>query len=238
MRLASPTFEVEGGVSTMTLQAGKKVAVVGAQNNVSADGGISGDSVNLFSNKKDYFYALISDGMGAGREAALTSNLCSTFLEKMLRAGNRANTSLRMLNNMMRSRSADSTSEYSSTVDLVEIDLMNGDAAFIKSGAAPSFVVRGQVVQRLQSGTVPIGILGALDVQSTPYKLKEGDTVVMISDGILQNDPDCKWITDYLCGASNLTTDEIVYRICLHAAECEEHDDCSAVALRICCAEE
>ncbi len=233
MRLGPPTFEVEGAITTMTLQAKKKIAVVGAQNNVSADGGVSGDAINLFSNKKDYFYALINDGMGSGKEAALTSGICSVFLEKMMRAGNRASTSLQMLNNMIRSRRADSTSETSSTVDLLELDLITGEASFIKSGAAPSFVIRGRVVHRLQAGTVPIGIISALDVRATPFSLKAGDTVVMVSDGILQNDPDASRLAAYLAGCATLTPEEIVYHICLGAAENENHDDCSAIALRI-----
>lgn len=231
--LGEPMFEVERNVSTMILQAKQKIAVVGAQNNVSSDGGVSGDTVNLFSNKKDFFYALISDGMGAGREAALTSNLCSVFMEKMLRAGNRANTSLRMLNNMISSRHGDSTRECSTTVDLLELDLMTGEASFIKSGAAPSYVIRGNVVRRLQSGTVPIGIIGTLDAQKTSFDLKEGDTVVMISDGILQSDLDGVWLASFLKTVGRLTPDQIVYQICLHAAENEKHDDCSAIALRI-----
>lgn len=233
LELSSPTFEVEGNISTMSLQANKKIRVTGAQNNVAADGGISGDTVNLFSNKKDYFYALISDGMGAGKEAALTSNICSVFLEKMLRAGNRASTSLRMLNNMIRSRGADSTRECSSTVDLLELDLITADASFIKSGAAPSFVVRGGVVHRLQAGTAPIGIISSLDVRSNPFALKVGDTVVMVSDGVLQEDADAAWLTAYLSGIGGLTPEEIVYHICLHACEKDAHDDCSAIALRI-----
>ena len=233
IRLGPPTFEVEGSITTMSLQAKKKIAVVGAQNNVSADGGVSGDAINLFSNKKDYFYALINDGMGSGKEAALTSGICSVFLEKMMRAGNRASTSLQMLNNMIRSRRADSTAETSSTVDLLELDLITGEASFIKSGAAPSFVIRGRVVHRLQAGTVPIGIISALDVRATPFSLKVGDTVVMVSDGILQNDPDATRLTAYLSGCATLSPEEIVYHICLKAAENENHDDCSAIALRI-----
>ncbi len=233
MELGRPTFEVEGAITTMTLQAKRKIAIRGAQNNLSSDGGVSGDTVNLFSGKKDYFYALINDGMGAGREAALTSGLCSVFLEKMLRAGNRASTSLKMLNNMIRSRGVDSAVECSSTVDLLELDLMTATASFIKSGAAPSFVIRRGVVHRLQSGTAPIGIIGTLDVQSTTFYVKEGDTVVMISDGILQDDPECVWLSEYLAGADSLTPEEIVYRICVHAAGQEKHDDCSAIALRI-----
>lgn len=231
--LAFPTFEVEGSVSTMVLSAKRKIAVISAQNNVSADGGVSGDSVNLFCNKKDYFYALISDGMGSGKEAALTSGLCSVFLEKMLRAGNRAATSLRMLNNMIASRAHDSTKECSSTVDLLELDLMTGEGAFLKSGAAPSFVVRGKVVRRLQAGTVPIGILNTLDVQKTEFPLRAGDTVVMVSDGILQDDNDGAWLMSYLKGAATETPEEIVYQICRRCAEGETHDDCSVVALRI-----
>ncbi len=238
IRLGAPTFEVEGNVSTMLLQGRKKIAVLGAQNNLSADGGVSGDTVNLFSNKKDYFYALINDGMGSGREAALTSNLCSVFLEKMLRAGNRAGTSLRMLNNMICSRSAGSVGECSSTVDLLELDLMTGDAAFIKSGAAPSFLVRSGVVHRLQSGSAPIGIISKLDAQITRYTVRAGDMIVMISDGIEQNDPDGKWLVSYLSSIGDATPEEIVYRICMHAADCETHDDCSAIALRITDAEE
>ena len=236
--LGFPTFEVEGSVSTMTLTAKRKIAVISAQNNVSADGGVSGDSVNLFCNKKDYFYALISDGMGSGKEAALTSGLCSVFLEKMLRAGNRAATSLRMLNNMIASRAHDSTKECSSTVDLLELDLMTGEGAFLKSGAAPSFLVRGRVVRRLQAGTVPIGILNTLDVQKTEFPLRAGDTVVMVSDGILQGDDDGEWLMSYLKGAAEETPEEIVYQLCRRCAERETRDDCSVVALRILDADE
>lgn len=231
--LGEATFEVENGLSTMVLQAKQKIAVVGAQSNVSADGGVSGDTVNLFSNKKEYFYALISDGMGSGKEAALTSGLCSVFLEKMLRAGNRAGTSLKMLNNMICSRGGDSTRECSSTVDLLELDLMTGEGTFIKSGAAPSFVVRGNMVQRLQAGTVPIGIICTLDAQTTTFELREGDTVVMISDGIMESDPDGKWLTGYLGGIAEKSAEEIVAEICAHAAQGEKRDDCSAVALKI-----
>ncbi len=238
MELSCPIFEIEDNVSLMTFRARKKISVISAESNLSADGGVSGDSINLFSNKKDFFYALICDGMGAGREAALTSGLCSVFLEKMLRAGNRAGTSLRMLNNMIRSRGADSTRECSSTVDLLELDLMTARASFTKSGAAPSFVIRDRVVHRLQAGTAPIGIICALDVQSTPFDLRVGDTVVMISDGILQDDPECEWISGFLADAGTLTPEELVYHICLHAAKNEGHDDCSALAIRICSAEE
>ncbi len=229
----TPVLELEKNIRSMTLQSRVQLTATGAFYNLSAEGGVSGDAVNLFENKKEYFYALISDGMGCGREAALTSNLCSIFLEKMLQAGNRAGTSLKMLNNMIRSRGADSTWECSSTVDLVEIDLVLSQAVFMKSGAAPSFVVRGGEVNRLQAGTAPIGIIRTLDVGSETYRLRPGDTIVLISDGILEHDPDCIWISSYLESVSDRTPEEIAYHICNHAASYDHHDDCSALALRI-----
>ena len=110
---------------------------------------------------------------------------------------------------------------------------MTAQGSFIKSGAAPSFVIRGTTVHRLQAGTVPIGIIRALDAQESEFLLKAGDTVVMVSDGILQEDPECDWIMSYLQDASSRSPEELVYEICRHAAECERHDDCSAVVLRI-----
>ena len=235
LELSSPTFEVDGSICMMTLCTRKKFSVNGAQKCLSADGGVSGDAVSLFSNRKDYFYALINDGMGSGHDAALTSNLCSVFLEKMLRAGNRAGTSLRMLNNMILSRTQNnSAAECSSTVDLLEFDLVTGVGFFMKSGAAPSFVVRGSTVHRIQSGTVPIGILRNTEAQTSEFSLKAGDMVVLISDGIQQNDPDGEWLLNYLAGAGEKEPEEIVNRICLHASTGEEpRDDCSAIALRI-----
>ena len=231
--LDNPVFEVEGRIGTMTLRAKRKFSVLGAQNNLSADGGVSGDSIRLLTNRKDYFYALICDGMGAGREAAATSELCSVFLEKMLHAGNRAGTSLRVLNNLVCSRTGNSADECSSTVDLLEFDLMTGECVFIKSGAAPSFVIRGGAVHRLECGSAPIGILNNVEAQSTSFYLQKGDVVVMVSDGVVQDDAECRELTSYLAQACQKTPEELVREISSRALDSERHDDRSVVAIRI-----
>jgi serine/threonine protein phosphatase PrpC len=55
----------------------------------------------------------------------------------------------------------------------------------------------------------------------------------MVSDGIFQEEEDSKWLDSFLSKASELSPEEIVYRICLRASEDVHHDDCSAVAVRI-----
>lgn len=232
--LSAPSFEVEGPACTMILRTRRTISVNGAQRCISAEGGVSGDAVSLFSNRKDLFYALVNDGMGSGHDAALTANLCSVFLEKMLRAGNRAGTSLRMLNNMILSRTRrNSAAECSSTVDLLEVDLITGVGTFIKNGAAPSFVVRGTTVHRVCAGTAPIGILRDTEAQFSEFPLKPGDTVVMVSDGILQNDPDGEWLSGYLATAGDKDPEEILNRVFLHTSTPDATDDRSAIVLRV-----
>ena len=125
------------------------------------------------------YYMILSDGMGSGREAALTSGITVSLLERLIRSGAGMETSLKLLNQIIRSTGR----ECSSTVDIAEIDLTTGEARFIKSGAAPSFVLRDGSIFRLQSKTVPIGILRALDAELIRFEVREGDTVVMVSDG-------------------------------------------------------
>ena len=59
--------------------------------------------------------------------------------------------------------------ECSSSVDLLEIDLASAEASLTKSGAAPSFIKRGENVFRLHSKTAPIGIMKALDAERLDF---------------------------------------------------------------------
>lgn len=185
IRMSRPVFEVSDGESVMYMSARRRFTVRHAERTVPAGeaGCVCGDTVSAFAGKDDRFCALICDGMGRGREAALTSGVACVFLEKMLSAGNRAATAVRMLNTFVRSGGA-CVGECSATVDLCEIDLFTGSASFLKSGAAPSFVVRASKVFRLESRTLPVGILGNVDAQATRFDLLPGDLVVMVSDGV------------------------------------------------------
>ena len=68
----------------MTLEAAQRFkAEYAASSDTKKDEKFCGDMICMFDNDSDYFYSLISDGMGSGKEAALTSRLCGIFLKKM-----------------------------------------------------------------------------------------------------------------------------------------------------------
>ena len=158
-----------------------------------------GDMTDAFITDNSYFYSLISDGMGSGAQAAYTSGVCAMFIQKMLLAGNRADVTLRMLNNVVRSENMGCGDECSATVDLLELDLMSGVAAFIKSGAAPTYIAREGTVYKISSRTMPVGIIKDADARITRFDTRRGDIIVMMSDGCCHDSEDCPWLVEYLC---------------------------------------
>ena len=193
----------------------------------------SGDTVNLFISNNDYYYSLISDGMGTGRDAAFTSGICSVFLEKMLGAGNSIETSLRMLNNFIRTKDS-SALECCATIDLMEFDMTDGYATFVKSGAAPTFVLSGNKVEVIKTRTAPIGIIKSIDTGLIRYRLSDGDTVVMLSDGIVGDDNEIERVAEYLRRYGNDTyPDGIARELIRQARESGSHDDMSVIVTRI-----
>ncbi len=230
-RLSEPKCSVENGRASLALNAvrryGVRMSFLSRPKSAETE---CGDCVSVFENREDYYYAMLSDGMGSGNEAALTSSVCSVFLKKMLSAGNAKDISIEMLNDLVRT----SRGECSATVDLFELDMLTGKASFIKSGAAPSFVKRGGRLFRIQSKTLPIGIVRAADAEQVSYTVEAGDVIIMQSDGVAQSYEDCPWIANLLtrCWTDDLGT--MCARI-LDAAEANnaERDDRSVCILKI-----
>ena len=158
------------------------------------DENVNGDTTAFFENSLGCFYSLISDGMGNGRQAAMTSRLTTVFMEKMLSAGAKKSVVLELLNNLLLSKN----DETFSTVDLLEIDKLNSSAKFIKAGAAPSFILRGTKLYKISSSTPPAGIIRSFSAESTSFPLSDGDVIIMVSDGVIQSGDDALWLSEII----------------------------------------
>ena len=232
VKLLPPEYTVQGGCAAMTLEGAKRIDVSYAGKQSAKDGErVCGDSVSVTESADGCFYCFICDGMGSGETAALTSRVCRVFLEKMLTCGNDKTTTLEMLNMFLKNRGA----ECFATIDLLEIDMHTGTASFIKSGAAPSYIVRGGNLFRIASGTLPVGILSDISAEVTEFELMEGDIIVMVSDGVC-GDPELDGVR--LCEC--LTNDPVrdlaasAEKIMLGAkAENRRSDDMTIELLRI-----
>ena len=189
----------------------------------------SGDSAGCFVTEDLKFYAVLSDGMGSGEIAGETSEFCISFLQTILGTGVSKAGALRLLNRILRRR----YEECGATVDLFEFDLITGEAMFFKSGAAPSYVKRQDSLFRLRSETVPLGLLKKIDAERIRTEVRDGDWILLFSDGVCQND-DAPWLVEFLNRPAKKTPEEYAGAILQAArAAASQTDDMTVLAVRI-----
>ncbi len=195
----APAFLMFEENVVMRLRRRRKIALECAKSGCTKKGeAVSGDSCQFFETERDFFYTLICDGMGSGRDAAFTSRLSSIFIEKLMHCATPKNVTLEMLNAFLMAK----TDETFTTVDLLEVDLLSGDANFIKAGAAPSYVLRGDRLHCIESRTPPAGALVRMCAEQTSFFLKEGDFIIQMSDGAEVAGEGSGWLIRLLTGQS------------------------------------
>ena len=195
VRLGTPEFYRKGKMALMECPSEKSFEVECATSSVAGEREeISGDTALAFESEAGYFYSLISDGMGSGKEAKETSGFVADFLKSALEANSEGQTALKILNHTIRHKPR----ECSATVDLFSVDLYRGDAEFLKSGAAASYVKRGSSIFRIKSKTAPIGLMKSVDAERIKVELEGDDYIIMLSDGIAQNAEDTPWLLELL----------------------------------------
>lgn len=227
----APAFLMYEDNVVMRLRKKRKISLECAKSGCTKKGeSVSGDSASFFETDRDYFYTLICDGMGSGREAAFTSRLASIFIEKLMHCATPKNVTLEMLNTFLMSK----TDETFTSVDLLEVDLLSGSANFIKAGAAPSFVLRGDRLHRIESRTPPAGALVRMCAEQTGFSLRDGDFVIQLSDGAEDSDEGSGWLVKLLAASSFESAADLCDLIFSAAkAKGEFRDDLSISVLKV-----
>ena len=83
------------------------------------------------------------------------------------------------------------------------VDLVNGQAKFIKCGAAESFICRNESIFKIDSTTPPIGIMRDIDTHQSLFELESGDTVILMSDGASIENNAMEILVDITQGVEN-----------------------------------
>lgn len=161
---------------------------------------LSGDSYSFGKLADGSYMSIISDGMGSGPEAGRESEAAVELIEKFTSAGFSKTTAINTVNSIMTLRFSEE--EKFSTIDLSSIDLYTGEIDFMKVGAVATFLKSGDRLEIIKSKSLPIGVLDKADIDIQQKKLKNGDIIVMLSDGVLdyndENVGKVDWIVDYL----------------------------------------
>lgn len=182
-RLSEPEFLLGGDYAVMKLTSIPRVRIEYAKCTASKMGEkVCGDTVSFFETDDGFFYCLLSDGMGSGRDAALSSRLAAIMLEKLLTVGADKADALQMVNKALLQKDK----EIFATIDLLEIDRYSGTATLIKAGAAPTLLFREGSCRRFESKTPPAGIMRDVIAEKRTFRIRKGDLLLLMSDGVLQ----------------------------------------------------
>ncbi|MDR2899261.1 MAG: stage II sporulation protein E, partial [Clostridiales bacterium] len=159
-----------------------KLHVVSGAASVKKDNShVSGDSHSVVEVNDSCVVLALSDGMGSGSNARSESQAAIELLESFLAAGFSKEMAVQMINSVLVLKSGD---DSFSTMDICSINLHTGMADFVKIGAVSTFIKRGQNVSCILSDSLPLGVINDADIRSTQKKLKDGDLIIMVTDGV------------------------------------------------------
>lgn len=160
----------------------------------------TGDNYSFGKTANGNYMTILSDGMGSGPKAGEESKATVDLVEKLTEAGFNEDITVNTVNAIMGMRFAED--EKYATLDLNKVNLYNGDAIFVKIGAAPTFIKRGREIRSINSKNLPFGLVDEVDVEVIKEVLKPGDILINVSDGVLDvdklNTGKFTWIEEYL----------------------------------------
>lgn len=148
---------------------------------------VSGDSFSFIYEDEGEMAMILSDGMGSGEEAARESESVLVLLERLLSAGFKEESAIRLINSVLALRVEQ---KMFATLDISRINLYSGTCEFIKIGGAATYLRRGKWLECVEAKTLPIGMVQQVDYDFLVKKLYEGDYIIMMSDGVLDAVPE------------------------------------------------
>lgn len=144
---------------------------------------VSGDNYSILQTERGKLTLLLSDGTGSGEDACEGSGWVLDLTEKLLESGYSMETALRLVNATAVAR-GDEVGHP--TLDMCRVDLRRGSCEFCKAGGAVSYRKRGNCVEQIGGGQLPLGIFQDLEPSRQYQQLREGDSILMMTDGVLE----------------------------------------------------
>lgn len=190
-----------------------------------------GDSAEFFTDAFGCAHMILSDGMGSGEHAALDSMMASGLVARMIRAGFRFGPAIKLVNSALLLKSED---ESLATVDAFSINLYTGAGSFYKAGAEISYVLKNGRPSKIESVSLPAGILGGAEYEQSGICLGPGDMAVLMTDGVTASGSE--WIPSEIKSLAEKSAEEIAEGIAKTAFERRRDghsDDITVVVMKL-----
>ena len=188
-------------------------------NRPSAD---NGDRCAWFPGTEGNYYVLLCDGMGTGLGAVDEARTAVGLLRTMLTAGFPPEYALASLNSLCALRDK----AGAVTVDLLQIRLDTGRCVLYKWGAAPSYLLTDLGAEKIGTAGPPPGLSVAGTGETVSrLSLRQGETLVLLSDGAEGEDVLRRWERTAAAGPGELALQLLESR--------EDTDDATVVLVTL-----
>lgn len=139
---------------------------------------VCGDEINVIS-KNDKKLFLLSDGMGEGYQAKHQSQFAISFLSELFLLGVPFNQMISLINQFLLLKHKESFA----TLDILCVNTLTKQCYLYKAGSAQTYLVRNEMVHSFEAQSLPLGIVSRVSPDVYRFEIKEGDTIVLMSDG-------------------------------------------------------
>lgn len=143
---------------------------------------VCGDSAAYARIDSEHYAIALSDGMGTGKNAAKDSSVAAHMALRLLSSGMDLSSTAKMINSLIMNRGG---GKSFTTLDLALINVFTGKIEYLKNGAAAGYIYTyGGRVKKVDSEGSLLGALGTPETKVKKARLSDGDTLIMVSDGV------------------------------------------------------
>lgn len=147
-------------------------------------GVVSGDNFSYTHLPKGKVMLGLCDGMGSGQQAYEESKSAIELTEQLLDSGFQPQTVVKIVHNALVLQKEEL---HPLALDLAVIDLYTGICEVIKSGATVTLIKKEEEIKCLEAEALPMGFLPEIEPKQMLYKLKDGDIIIMVTDGVIES---------------------------------------------------
>lgn len=197
---------------------------------------VSGDNFSLLELDSGELVMTLCDGMGSGERAHEESESVIDLIEDFMEAGFKESSAIHLINSLYVMHS---DGQFFSTIDMGIVNLYDGNCNFVKMGASATFLKHKNSVDTIMSSSLPAGIFEETNLEGNRRKIKDGDFIVMLTDGIIDCFPGDEkefYIEDLLENTKSNNPREIanaVLKEALHFTDSVATDDMTVIVAGI-----
>jgi phosphoserine phosphatase RsbU/P len=147
--------------------------------------GVCGDYYDIIQTRKDKFAIVMGDVAGKGITASLVMVMIRSILHLVTNTNRDSATVLNWVNKGITGKI---DVDHYATLSVLSVNLENGEVEYANASHQPMLIYRREArsIETVEIKSLPIGVERKTEYQQVPLKLKNGDIIILYTDGLVE----------------------------------------------------